>query len=189
MRAAAGQAPGSTQIRKREWAKVGVALEGQVRSLRSSEAACLRRSGMKVETMSRDASLALLGTGRVGRLGFVAEGEPYVVPMDYVFEEMCIYAHSLLGHKIRALRGEPRACFQVDRVADDLHWSSVMVHGTYEEITDPGERLLAYRKLLLRFPGLTPVEVIEDHGPPHPDVILFRIPVEAVTGVSSGSEL
>jgi len=144
---------------------------------------------MTVETMSRDASLALLGTGRVGRLGFVAEGEPYVVPMDYVFEEMCIYAHSLLGHKIRALRGEPRACFQVDRVADDLHWSSVMVHGTYEEITDPGERLLAYRKLLLRFPGLTPVEVIEDHGPPHPDVILFRIPVEAVTGVSSGSEL
>jgi nitroimidazol reductase NimA-like FMN-containing flavoprotein (pyridoxamine 5'-phosphate oxidase superfamily) len=139
--------------------------------------------------MSRDASLTLLGAGRVGRLGFVADGEPFIVPMDYVFEEMCIYAHSLLGHKIRALRAQPRACFQVDKVGDDLHWFSVMAHGKYEEITDPGERLQAYRKLLLRFPGLTTVEVIGDHDPPHPDVILFRITVEAVTGVSSGSEL
>ena len=141
---------------------------------------------MTVEYMSRDASLALLGAGRVGRLGFAAEGDPFVVPMHYVFEEMCIYAHSLVGHKIQALRAEPRACFQVDRVADDLHWSSVMVHGRYEEIIDPGQRLQVYRKLLLRFPRLTPVEVFENHGPPHPDVILFRILVERVTGVSSG---
>ena len=141
---------------------------------------------MTVEYMTRDASLSLLGAGRVGRLGFVAEGESFVVPMHYVFDEMCIYAHSLPGHKIQALRAGPRACFQVDSVADDFHWFSVMVHGSYEEITDPGHRLQAYRKLLLRFPSLTPVEVIDDDAPPHPEVILFRIPVETVTGVSSG---
>ena len=140
---------------------------------------------MTIEYLNTDASLTLLREGRIGRIGFVVDGEPYVVPVNYIFDGVSIYAHARLGHKIQALRIAPRACLQVDRISDDHHWSSVLAHGEYEEITDPDERLQVYRKLLARFPKLTPVEVFEDHGPPRRGAIVFRIRVETVTGVAS----
>ena len=141
---------------------------------------------MTVEYMDIDSTLALLREGRLGRLGFVCDGEPYVLPVNYVFDGESIYAHSRQGHKIEALRVSRRACLQVDRIADDHHWSSVLVHGEYQEIGDTNERLEVYCKLLARFPRLTPVEAFEDHGSPQPGAIVFGIRIDTITGVSSG---
>jgi nitroimidazol reductase NimA-like FMN-containing flavoprotein (pyridoxamine 5'-phosphate oxidase superfamily) len=139
-----------------------------------------------VTLLDQDSSLMLLSEGRIGRLGFIDDGEPFVVPVNYIFDGHCIYLHSNLGHKIQALRAMPRACLQVDRIADEHHWSSAMAHGNYEEITDPDERLGVYRDFLAHFPHLTPVESFEDHGPPRPGAIVFRIRVDKVTGVREG---
>jgi nitroimidazol reductase NimA-like FMN-containing flavoprotein (pyridoxamine 5'-phosphate oxidase superfamily) len=141
---------------------------------------------MTVGYMNTDSSLTLLREERLGRLGFVCDGEPYVVPVNYVFDGVCVYAHSRQGHKIEALRVSRRACLQVDRIADEHHWSSVLVHGEYQEIADASERLEVYCKLLARFPRLTPVEAFEDHGSPQPGAIVFRIRIDTITGVSSG---
>lgn len=136
-----------------------------------------------ITPLSQDEARALLGEGRLGRLGCVVADGPYVVPVNYVFDGENIYIHSLLGRKVAALRSNPRACLQVDQVVDDYHWRSVIAFGVYGEVTDSVERDQAVGKLLARFPQLTPVESVPVHDG-QSSVILFRIHVEEVTGVA-----
>lgn len=123
---------------------------------------------------------------RVTRLGCVVNGEPYVVPINCHLEGDSLYSHSLPGLKIAALRDNPHACVQVDEIESDLRWKSAIAFGTYEEITKRNERADVLAKLLSRFPMLTPVEsaLVIDASPP--EVIVFRIKIERLTGVSEG---
>jgi nitroimidazol reductase NimA-like FMN-containing flavoprotein (pyridoxamine 5'-phosphate oxidase superfamily) len=128
----------------------------------------------------------LIAAGKIGRLGCVDNGEPYVVPINYVFEDGSIYSHSLSGKKIDAMREHPRACLQVDQIDDDFHWRSVIAYGNFEEIRVPSDRRSILGKLLARFPLLTPVEsmVVQDATPQ--DSVVFRIVVDRITGVVEG---
>ena len=119
----------------------------------------------------------------MGRLGCITDDGPYIIPINYYFAEECVYSHSLPGLKIDALRKDPRACLQVDEVESELHWKSVLAFGRYEEVK-PNERSDVINKLLQRFPMLTPVEsALAYDGGPQP-VIVFRIRIERVTGLS-----
>ena len=125
----------------------------------------------------------LLASEKIGRLGCVHEGEPYVVPINYVFEDGFIYSHSLPGRKIDALRQKPRACLQVDAIRDDFNWRSAVAFGNFEEIHNPSERGAILGKLLFHFPNLTPVEsVIADDAYAQASIV-FRIVVDYITGV------
>jgi len=135
-----------------------------------------------ISALNQEETRALLSEARTGRLGCVVAGGPYIVPVNYVFHDDRIYIHSLPGRKVDALRANPRACLQVDDVQDAYHWRSVIAFGRYEEVTDDGERQWAMRRLLARFPHLTPVESVPVHDG-QSSVILFRIDVEEMTGV------
>lgn len=127
---------------------------------------------------------AVIAGGKVGHLGCIVKDEPYVVPIDYVIEGQTIYSHSLPGRKIQALRAHPRACLQVEQIEDDFHWRSAIAFGCFAEVTDNLERAEALRKLLDRFPMLTPVEsrLAQDATPP--EVIVFRIHIDRITGLA-----
>jgi nitroimidazol reductase NimA-like FMN-containing flavoprotein (pyridoxamine 5'-phosphate oxidase superfamily) len=131
-------------------------------------------------------SQALLLEGRLGRLGCIANGEPYVIPINYVFEDGFIYSHSLPGRKIDALHAQPRACLQVDMIESDVEWRSVIAYGTFEEVKLPSERIGILGKLLSRFPKLTPVESVVAQDAAAPDPVVFRIRVDRITGVAEG---
>ncbi|HYJ88016.1 MAG TPA: pyridoxamine 5'-phosphate oxidase family protein [Pyrinomonadaceae bacterium] len=137
-----------------------------------------------IKTLNNSQARELLQSARVARLGCIANGEPYITPINYSFDGDCIYSHSLAGLKIAALRSNPRACIQVDRVESDLRWKSVLAFGNFEEIVKPSERKEVLNKLLNQFPMLTPVEsaIAEDAG--SQEVIVFRIKVDRITGVS-----
>ncbi len=135
-----------------------------------------------IRPLSKDETRKMFGQARTGRLGCVVEDGPYIVPVNYVFHDGDIYIHSLVGRKVRALRANPRACFQIEDVQDDLHWKSAIAFGLYEEITDDAERRWAARRLLSRFPQLTPVESVPVHDG-QSSVIIFRIRVTEMTGV------
>ena len=124
----------------------------------------------------------LLQTSRVARLGCIANGEPYVTPINYNFEDDCVYSHSLAGLKIDALRVNPRACIQVDQVESDLRWKSVLAFGTFEEIVKPSERKEVLGKLLKHFPLLTPVESAIAEDGYYPEVIVFLIRIDRTSG-------
>ena len=136
-----------------------------------------------ITRMSEEEVRSLLRAGRIGRLGCVADGYPYVVPINYVFDGKSVISHSLPGRKIDAMRASPRVCLQVDEVRDQTRWKSVLVFGTFEELTNAGERAHAMCLLLSLFPQLTPVEslVAKDANAPAP--IAYRIRVERLTGI------
>ena len=133
--------------------------------------------------MSEAEATNLIVSGKIGRLGCVADGEPYVVPINYVFEDGSIYSHSLPGRKIDALRAQPRACVLVDEIENDFEWRSVIAYGNFEEIRVPSDRRSILSKLLARFPLLTPVESVMARDAGAPDSIVFRIIVDRITGV------
>jgi nitroimidazol reductase NimA-like FMN-containing flavoprotein (pyridoxamine 5'-phosphate oxidase superfamily) len=124
----------------------------------------------------------LLQNGRIGRLGCVLQGEPYLVPMSYVFDSDSIYLHSYPGSKIKALKSNPRACFQVDEVDNEISWRSALAFGCYEEVDDAEQRAWVLRRFLTHFPDLTPVESVPVHDGGS-SVIIFRIKIDRITGV------
>jgi uncharacterized protein len=123
---------------------------------------------------------------RVMRLGCVVNDEPYVVPINGLLEDEFIYSHSLPGLKITALRANPSACVQADEIESDLHWRSAIAFGTFEEIKNEEVRGRILGKLLRRFPMLTPVESAIAIDGTSPQIIVYRIHIERLTGVSEG---
>jgi nitroimidazol reductase NimA-like FMN-containing flavoprotein (pyridoxamine 5'-phosphate oxidase superfamily) len=142
---------------------------------------------MHMMTMLNEiAARKVLQSARVARLGCIVNGEPYVVPISCHLEDDCLYSHSLPGLKISGLRENPRACVQVDEIESDLHWRSAIAFGKYEEITKSNEREEILARLLGKFPMLTPVESAIAVDASTPQVIVFRIRIERLTGVSEG---
>ena len=139
-----------------------------------------------ITRLSEVESRALLRGSRLARLGCVAEGYPYVVPVNYVFDGESFLVHSLPGRKIEAMRADPRVCLQVDEIGDHLNWKSVLAYGTYEEITNAAARERAMICLLSLFPELTPVESLLAADAAAPSPVVFRVRVERVTGVTEG---
>ena len=126
----------------------------------------------------------IMQRGTVARLGCIHNDEPYVVPINYLLEGDKAYSHSLPGLKIDALRKNPRACLQVDEIDERVRWRSVAAFGRYEEVEEQEEREKVLRKLLARYPLLTPVEaaMAADGGPP--PIVVFCIRIERITAVA-----
>ncbi|HEV8428809.1 MAG TPA: pyridoxamine 5'-phosphate oxidase family protein [Pyrinomonadaceae bacterium] len=139
-----------------------------------------------MKTLNEIEARRLFQSARVVRLGCIVNGEPYVVPINCHMEADSIYSHSLSGLKISGLRENPHACVQVDEIESDLNWRSAIAFGRYEEITKANERADILSKLLRRFPMLTPVESTIAVDGSSPEVIVFRIRIERLTGVSEG---
>jgi nitroimidazol reductase NimA-like FMN-containing flavoprotein (pyridoxamine 5'-phosphate oxidase superfamily) len=139
-----------------------------------------------INQISNEEAWALLGNGRVGHLGCIANDYPYVIPIHYLVEGNYIYAHSLWGYKVAALRANPRACLQVDQVRDECHWRSVIAYGDYEEVQDTKESARILANLFSRFPTLTPVEssIASDANPP--EIVVMSIRVNKITAVGEG---
>lgn len=139
-----------------------------------------------MKALSEQEANSLLAFAKFGRLGCVVDGEPYIVPINYLFEDGSIYAHSLPGKKLDALRAHPRACLQVDEIRDVFNWRSAIAFGNFEEIRVPSDRRSILGKLLARFPLLTPVEsqIVKDAGAP--DSVVFRISIDRITGMAEG---
>ena len=49
-------------------------------------------------------SRELLREQSIGRLGCCGDGEPYVIPVNYLFDGENIYIHSMPGRKIEIMR-------------------------------------------------------------------------------------
>jgi uncharacterized protein len=70
-----------------------------------------------------------------GHLGCTFEGHPYVVPMQYYFEDPNIYIFTTIGMKTKYMDAHPEVCLQVEEVHNLKHWRSVTVTGRAEHIT------------------------------------------------------
>ena len=94
----------------------------------------LAHSGMEI--ISRDECLRLLGAQKFGRLGFVVDGQPLILPVNYALQGDVVLFRSGEGTKLEAATNA-RVAFEVDEVDVDAGtgWS-ILVQGVAQEITD-----------------------------------------------------
>lgn len=135
-----------------------------------------------MKRLSKQECLSLLEQCQVGHLGCISERGPYIVPVHYIFHDGDLYLHSRMGEKIRLMRQNSAVCLQVEKVEDASQWRSAMALGRYEEVSDADQRQWFNRRILTRFPHLTPVESIDAQG----EIVIFRIRIEEVSGVGEG---
>lgn len=86
------------------------------------------------------------------------EGYPYAVPISYCYDGSRLYFHcAKAGHKLDAIRREPRASFCVvdqDRVVPEeytTYFRSVIVFGRVTVLEDDGAKRAAVEKLALKY--------------------------------------
>lgn len=76
----------------------------------------------------------------IGRIGFVSDGVPLVLPVNFVWHDGGVVFRTLEGQKLAAAAAEQPVCFEVDDWSHDDHtgWSVVMT-GTAREVTEWAE--------------------------------------------------
>ncbi len=147
---------------------------------------------MLIQDMSRQASVVLLKRTTLGRLACVHEGQPYITPIYYAYDDNflgeCLYCFSTLGQKIAWMRANPLVCMEVDELVSLMDWATVIVLGKYEELPDTPEyeshRKHAYGLLQKRpvwwEPGYAKTVLNEKPRPLIPTY--FRIHIEQISG-------
>jgi len=74
-----------------------------------------------------------------GRLGCARDNQPYIVPIYFAYEPDHLYGFATFGQKIEWMRSNPLVCVQSDEVRDSDNWTSVVVLGRYQELSDRNE--------------------------------------------------
>ena len=59
-------------------------------------------------------------------------------PSFFSFDRVarCLYSFSTLGQKIEWMRDNPKVCVEIDEIGDQFHWTTVLMTGRYEEISN-----------------------------------------------------
>jgi uncharacterized protein len=105
---------------------------------------------MRVVEISLKECGELLQRVSIGRLACSLDNQPYIVPVAFSYEADFIYVFSTVGKKIEWMRQNPKVCLQVDEIGNRSNWTSVLVTGTYLELTElqyPTEREHALERL------------------------------------------
>jgi len=105
---------------------------------------------MAVNELTEKECGGLLERTSIGRLGCAHDNQPYVVPIYFAYERDYFYVLSTIGQKIEWMRANPKVCIQVDEIANESEWVSVIVNGHYQELPEPQytEERARARKLL-----------------------------------------
>jgi nitroimidazol reductase NimA-like FMN-containing flavoprotein (pyridoxamine 5'-phosphate oxidase superfamily) len=102
---------------------------------------------------------ALLDEGFVCHVGFVVDGQPYVIPTAYARAGDVLYLHGARGNRaLRSLRDGAQACVTVTLVDGlviarsvyhhSINYRSVVVFGKAVEVTDEREKLAALQAVV-----------------------------------------
>ncbi len=143
---------------------------------------------MVINEMTEKECGAFLASAMLGRLGCSLDNQPYVLPIYFAYEPGYIYVLSTLGQKIEWMRANPKVCVEVDEIANESQWVSVIVSGHYQELPEPqytderkhAEKLLGKRhKWWQNALGERQVKLGEDLIDP----LFFRICVDSMTGL------
>lgn len=139
----------------------------------------------------------VLGRGSSGVLAVTGDGgRPYAVPLSYVYTgDKLLFHCATSGHKLDALRKEPRASFCVidrDQVIPEKYttaYRSVIAFGTVRIVEDKGELRTAAEKLGRKYyPNGTAEELEREISQFLGQLCILEMTVEHMTG-KQGKEL
>ena len=136
--------------------------------------------------------LRLLEDNYIGRLAFVLGESPFIIPITYYHDadENCIISYSAVGHKIEAMRKNNAVCLQVDQIVSIINWTSIVVHGNYEELMGSTAKKYLHRfaegvkRTFIRKEGAEPKFIgdfssrLDERGMP----VVYRINITEIGG-------
>ncbi len=146
---------------------------------------------MKVWLESREQMEDILSRVSVGRLGLAAKDGPYVVPLNFAYNDGHIYFHTgLEGKKLDIIRENPRVCFEVDEMLElvpneqpclfTAYYRSVVAMGTARLVESDEQKLKALELLLEKYAGGKDYEPPPEHA--LAIVTVCDIEVDTMTG-------
>jgi len=96
---------------------------------------------MEIREMSREECVRVLAGTWLARLACADKNQPYVIPVYLAYHETsgCLYGFTTPGQKVEWMRANPLVCVEVDEIAANDQWVSVIAIGRYEELPEiPG---------------------------------------------------
>ena len=131
----------------------------------------------------------ILKQGQVCRLGFVDNNVPYIVPMNYGYQDKILYFHSAgEGRKIDLIRANPLVCFEVDELVKmnkaasacdwEVSYKSVIGTGTARILEIPAEKKAGLDIIMAQYSGRSfdyPDQMLEKTA-------VIKVTVEEMTG-------
>ena len=144
---------------------------------------------MLITDITQQASLEMLARAWLARLACEHDGQPYIIPISFAYDQNYLYAMSTHGQKITWMRSNPRVCVEVEELVSRQEWITVIVAGRYEELADVPDndmpRKHAYdvlRKNALWWePGYVKT-VLRGVERPLDQTIYFRIHIDQIHG-------
>lgn len=114
-----------------------------------------------------DEAEEILEKGLLAHVGFISNGQPFVIPMLYHFENNIIYIHGQRGGRLpRTLRAGDQVCIEVtivdgliasrDALYHSANYRSTVAFGRAREVADRDEKEAVLERMTQRyFPGRT----------------------------------
>ncbi len=138
-----------------------------------------------IMNLNENEARELLHDQKFGHLGCILEsGEPYVVPVNYLFKDNGIYIHVLPGQKLDAMRINHKICLQVDKIEDSSRWQSVIAFGEFQEIKKINEKIEILKKFSVHSERSTPVEAMIEEEWNLGGMVVFCLNIKRITGIS-----
>jgi uncharacterized protein len=142
----------------------------------------------KEREMSEEEVKNFMLEAKLGRLGMSQNGEPYVIPIGYIYDQKAdeIYMHcAKKGRKIDAIKANPTVCFETDEmtrvvVADipceyDTIFRSVIAFGTASFVEVPSKKVEAMSRIFEKYAGEAAKVPITEKSVEGTQVIMIKI--------------
>ncbi len=147
----------------------------------------------------REIMESLLNSALIGRLAVIADGEPYVVPMNFAYHNSKIYIHGASEGRLNtAIRENPRVCFEIDEYLAtlpdpvlcefDTAYASVVCFGDARVLESLEERTEALKLITRRYAPQDQAEALREstvekfRGALNAHTQVYEIAVDAMTG-------
>ncbi|HEY0969372.1 MAG TPA: pyridoxamine 5'-phosphate oxidase family protein [Gemmatimonadales bacterium] len=151
----------------------------------------MTRPATTFRALTQHECVLLLRRSDVGRLAFVADGRPEIVPLNYVHEAGRIYGRTSASAKLAALAEGAWVAFEVDEIRGRYDWWSVVIHGTFHRIgvdcilegvaDGDGSDAASIARAIGLLRAMDPVVFTTEDPTPH-RTLLFRIVVGTMSG-------
>ena len=119
------------------------------------------------EIINKDEILSILKQAQICRLGLSEDNFPYVIPINFVYEEDFFYFHcAKKGRKIDILKKNPQVCIEIDEdqkvvipkgnlLQTTMAYRSIIAFGKAILIDDSEEKNKALQLLLSKYTNQT----------------------------------
>jgi uncharacterized protein len=146
---------------------------------------------MLISKMKSEECREFLARHEVGRLACAHGSQPYIVPIYFVYESDHLYGFTTAGRKVDWMRENPLICVQVDELIGEDKWTSVVVLGGYEELSEYSEERNKAQSLLVKrtswWMTAYAASMVRSRAE-SPLPVFYRIRIAEITGLRASPE-